>query len=61
MDVIQVVDEDDDVVIVSYQLALRLIDMLEQIPFGVVIADECHYHKNRQARRTSKVMENDNI
>ena len=42
--------------IVSYDLALKMVDKISNKKFKVVIADECHYLKNVQAQRTSAIL-----
>lgn len=44
------------VVIVSYDLASRLLNDLQQAKFGIIICDESHYLKNHKAKRTEAVL-----
>lgn len=44
------------VVIVSYDLAMRLQDALEEAKFKVIICDEAHYLKNDTAKRTQVIV-----
>lgn len=50
------VGTDDDIVIISYDLAAKFHDKLEDVGYQVVICDESHYLKSPEAKRTKAVL-----
>jgi hypothetical protein len=42
--------------IISYSLISKMMSFLQQIPFNVILCDECHYIKSRQAKRTQSLV-----
>jgi hypothetical protein len=42
--------------IISYSLISKLMSFLQQIPFNVILCDESHYIKSRQAKRTQSLV-----
>lgn len=44
------------IVIISYNLAVSFIDVINKYGFGVVICDECHYLKSTTSKRTRELL-----
>ncbi|KAJ1485867.1 P-loop containing nucleoside triphosphate hydrolase protein [Baffinella frigidus] len=49
------IDADSKVTIISYDLFAKMKDSIDGVGFRVVVADEAHYLKNAQAKRSSAI------